>query len=49
MIVGYIFDCLLFPLGLFFLGMRAVRGLTGYLMAEERLDRVVEAIRESGH
>lgn len=49
LIAGYIFDCLLFPLGLFFLGMRAVRGLTGYLMVEDRLDRVVEAIRESGH
>jgi len=47
LIVGYVFDCLLFPLGLFFLGMRAVRGLTGYLMAEDRLDRVVDAIRET--
>jgi hypothetical protein len=48
LIVGYVFDCLLFPLGLFFLGMRAVRGLTSYLMTEDRLDRVVDAIRETG-
>ena len=49
LIVGYVFDCLLFPLGLFFLGMRAVRGFTSYLMTEDRLDRVVDAIRETGH
>jgi len=39
LIVGYLFDCVVFPLGLVWLGTRVARGAVGWVLAESRWQR----------
>lgn len=39
LIVGYLFDCVVFPLGLAWLGTRVARGAVGWVLAESRWQR----------
>lgn len=43
LLVGYLFDCVIFPLGLVWLGTRVARGAVGWVLAESRWQRWARA------
>jgi hypothetical protein len=47
LVAGYLFDCVLFPLALFYLGLRLARMLVAYAVARARTEEMVGALEEA--